>query len=394
MKNTAINDCYTILNASQFGWGKINALGGIQTILDRSQYIPTLTISQDDFINRLTIACQMYGQGGTLTIWNKDERVVYPERIVEVEINQNNVTYTFETDTWNSGNYYAVLKYGNKSITKYFTLNQTGRQPKIEAKIDDNKNIYVRYKLSYGESRGELRLLKQTDVIKIGINSAKAVKTYSVGSSYGEHTFSSNDLDVANYVVVLFQNGRYMASADISFESRVAAFNYKNTINIDYQLSPLTRDAYIEVTRNSVDGRLFAPISDELLGAVKSIDVDNGLSGEESFYYTDWYDGDYTIRLYQNGKETASTSISISPLGKLQKFSFDNGCAYLTYYLGETATSAYVVIDDMDGFFHVVKNLPLSSTKYSISGNFNNYKKLCVTLFVNGIAVSSKIYTR
>lgn len=350
-------------------------------------------INEENFYNKLTVGCKMDGQRGTLTVYRKTG--TYPEKKEARNITQDNEAFVFDTEFWTAGDYFAEIQYDGKKVIKNFSINPSGPMAKVEAKVDDNKNIDVKFKFTHGVSAGELRLYKYSD-IKFGISGVTPINTYKVDLRYnGKYSIYTGSLDADNYTIALFENNNCVASANLYSVSGVFASIYKNMskLDIEYQLFPITRDAYIEVTRDPANGRIFAPISDELLLERKQIDVDKGLSGEESFYYTDWYDGDYTIRLYQNGKETDNTNIHISPLGYIKSYTFDNNYVYVTYELGETAKSAYVVITDPSGRLYVKKDLPLSSTECSIYGNYRNYKTLSVNLYVNGIPVFHRMKT-
>ena len=347
-------------------------------------------INEENFYNKLTVGCKMDGQRGTLTIYRKTG--INSEIKETRAINKDDETFVFDTEFWTAGDYSAEIQYNGKKVVKDFSLNPSGLMAKVEASVDASKNIDVKFKFTHGVSVGELRLYKYSDV-QTGFSGVTPIKTYNVDyGCNGKYSIYTESLETDNYTIALFENNNCVALSDLFSESGVVASIYKNMsmLNVYYQLFPITRDAYIEVLRNPAEGRIFAPISDKLLGAIRSIDVDNGLSGGESFYYTNWYDGDYTVKLYQNGKETACTSISISPLGSLVKVSKTNNYVYITYEISKSAKSAYVVINDLEGTRHYEQKISLSSSDCSVRGNFSGCKFVEVTLFVDGIPVSSK----
>ncbi len=363
---------------------------------------PVLTISTDDFYNKLYINCKMDGQRGTLSIYCHNQ--YYPVNMnVDKDVDKNEETFTFDTEMWAPNKYFALIQYGEKKVIKYFTLDQLGTAPGLAASVNNSKDFVVKFKFSHGVGEGELKLYQYSDFLKYGPNCATVIETYDIDNRYnGKYTIGTKHLDADNYTIALYEKGRFMIESSIYSPSQLTAYLYENlcSIEVDYHLFDITKNAYLEIcpdvrVKNEDSLNNFNLISDDVYTYIQSdIDVGKGKAGTKSFNYRDWKACNYEIALYQDGKKTDSKTINIASLGTIKNVSIGNNSVYITYELGENAQSAYVVITDTKGTFYMNKKIPVADTHYSINGNFRPYKYLSIQLWVNDTPVYEQTYMR
>ena len=433
MKQTAIKDEFTSgPNASHFGNGKIDALAGINAILDKTRKAPELSVIVDDFYNKLTINCKMDGQRGSMTFYRKTGG--YPEKKDTKDITKDAESFVYDTEFMTAGDYFAEIHYNGKTVSKYFSINPAGPYPKLAVGVNENKDIDVKFKFSHSRNSGELRLYKYSDVQK-GFTGVNPLSTYNIDNRYnGHYTISSKNLDPDNYTVALYENGNFVTASSIYSPSgiKTSIYDKMSMLTVSYDLYDITKKARFVISRIVKRKGEDLPINDRVfndsifnyaIGSDNTLDFDNvnscvpelklvnstpeidfndiyehdleyvidvekGKSGSQHFYYNDWKEGNYRITLYQDGKETASTVVNIAPLGLLKKVTRDNNNVYVTYSLGETAKSAYVTVTNSEATKYCEQDLSLTSTQCTIRVSFRGSKYVFVTLHVNGIPVS------